>query len=123
MDLFFKIFIIFFAVSIGVSNLFRLYFAHKNRKEQDLFMKTIDKEMEYLTQQLQQRGMDMQESLDVINKEYTDTMSDISTSRQADTRGTLAEKQAMANHLKKTEGSKAKGAAPSPPKTDDSTSK
>ncbi|MDA1353433.1 MAG: hypothetical protein O3A01_03040 [bacterium] len=81
-----------FIIGLAISNIAKIYFAIKNRRQEHKFLEYVQGRMTDLTSQIERRTMDMQETVDTVNNEYSNMMKDMSKKISHDYSGSLKEK-------------------------------
>ncbi|RAP32510.1 hypothetical protein DID77_04505 [Candidatus Marinamargulisbacteria bacterium SCGC AG-439-L15] len=61
---------------IVITSIVRGIFRYLNRKEESAFMKDVNGKIEVLNKQIEQRSGDLQEVMDMIQKEYSDALKE-----------------------------------------------
>lgn len=85
-------FLVAFIIGLAISNVAKIIFAIKNRRQEHEFLRYIQGKMTDLSSQIDRRTMDMQETVDVVNNEYSQMMKDMSKKISNDYSGALKDK-------------------------------
>mgnify|MGYP001215527544 CR=1 FL=1 len=64
-----------FIVGYVISIIFRLIFAHLNKKQSNKFLAEMEEKMKLLTIEAKKRSGDLQESMDMISKDHADMLT------------------------------------------------
>ncbi len=88
-------FLIAFVIGIAISNIAKMIFAFKNRKQEQAFLKIVQAQLADLSGQIERRSMDMQETMNVVNNEYTHMLDNMNPGMKVDYSGSLNDKIAL----------------------------